>query len=100
MDGHTVEIAEDGASGVAKAAEFQPQVVLCDIGLPGAMNGYAVCRALRSLPETASAYLVAVTGYGHDDAKREAKEAGFDYHVTKPVGRATLRELLANRPRL
>jgi CheY-like chemotaxis protein len=55
MEGHTVEIAQDGASGVAKAAEFRPRVVLCDIGLPGEMNGYAVCRVLRSLPETASA---------------------------------------------
>ncbi len=100
MEGHTVAIAQDGASGVAKAVEFQPRVVLCDIGLPGEMNGYAVCRALRSLPETASAYLVAVTGFGHDEAKREAKEAGFDYHVTKPVGKAVLSELLANRPRL
>lgn len=100
MDGHTVAVAEDGAAGVAKATEFQPRVVLCDIGLPGEMNGYAVCRALRSLPVTADAYLVAVTGYGHDEAKREAKEAGFDYHVTKPVGKATLRDLLAKRPRL
>lgn len=100
MEGHTVEIAQDGASGVAKAAEFRPRVVLCDIGLPGEMNGYAVCRVLRSLPETASAYLVAVTGYSHDDAKRKSKDAGFDYHVTKPVGKAVLRELLAKRPRL
>lgn len=100
MEGHTVATAQDGVSGVAKAAEFQPRVVLCDIGLPGEMNGYAVCRALRSLPETASAYLVAVTGFGHDEAKREAKDAGFDYHLTKPVGKAVLRELLAKRPRL
>ncbi|MBL9162143.1 MAG: PAS domain S-box protein [Planctomycetaceae bacterium] len=100
IDGHTVAIAQDGVSGVATAAEFQPRVVLCDIGLPGEMNGYAVCRALRAMPETASAYLVAVTGYGHDEAKREAKEAGFDYHVTKPVGKAVLRDVLANRPRL
>lgn len=100
MEGHTVEIAQDGASGVAKAALFRPRVVLCDIGLPGEMNGYAVCRALRSLPETASAYLVAVTGYSHDEARRQSKDAGFDYHVTKPVGKAVLRELLAKRPRL
>jgi CheY-like chemotaxis protein len=100
MDGHTVAIADDGASGIAEAVQFQPRVVLCDIGLPGEMNGYAVCRALRSLPVTADAYLVAVTGYGHDEAKREAKAAGFDYHVTKPVGKAALRDLLANRPRL
>src|SRR5690606_7651737 len=100
MEGHTVEIAQDGASGVAKAALFRPRAVVWDIGLPGEMNGYAVCRAVRSLPETASAYLVAVTGYSHDEARRQSKDAGFDYHVTKPVGKAVLRELLAKRPRL
>jgi PAS domain S-box-containing protein len=100
LDGHVVEVAEDGEQGVDRAQAFHPEVVLCDIGLPGDMDGYAVCRALRSIAETAGAYLVAVTGYGHDEAKREAHEAGFDYHVTKPVGRAMLRELLAKRPRL
>ncbi|HEX6961466.1 MAG TPA: PAS domain S-box protein [Lacipirellula sp.] len=99
MEGHTVETAQDGAAGIAKAADFLPDVVLCDIGLPGEMNGYAVSRALRAMPETASAYLVAVTGYGHDEAKRMAKEAGFDYHLTKPLGKQQLRELLSRRPR-
>jgi two-component system CheB/CheR fusion protein len=63
------------------------------------MNGYAVSRALRALPQTAESYLVAVTGYGHDEAKRMAKEAGFDFHLTKPLGKQQLRELLARRPR-
>ena len=99
MDGHTVATALDGATGLAMAMEFEPNVVLCDIGLPGAMNGYAVSRALRATPQTSSAYLVAVTGYGHEEAKRMAKEAGFDYHLTKPLGRQQLRDLLARRPR-
>ncbi|RIK88575.1 MAG: hypothetical protein DCC67_00560 [Planctomycetota bacterium] len=98
MDGHTVETAMDGPSGVKLAGSFHPHVVLCDIGLPAPMNGYAVSRALRTLPELASAYLVAVTGYGHDEARRLAKDAGFDYHVAKPVGRLQLREILARRP--
>ncbi len=98
MDGHTVATAVDGPSGLATAADFLPQVVLCDIALSGNLNGYEVCRALRNTPQTASTYLVAVTGFGHEDAKRMAKEAGFDYHLTKPVGKQQLRDLLARRP--
>jgi CheY-like chemotaxis protein len=98
MDGHTVAVAQDGPSGLAKAVEFRPHVVLCDIGLTGEMNGYAVCRALRAMGETASTYLVAVTGYGHEEARRLAKEAGFNYHLTKPLGKQQLRELLSRRP--
>lgn len=100
MEGHTVAMAQDGFSGIAKAVEFQPHVILCDIGLPGEVDGYAVCRALRLKAETSGAYLVAVTGYGHEEARRMAKEAGFDFHITKPLGKSTLREILANRPRL
>jgi PAS domain S-box-containing protein len=98
MDGHTVATAQDGADGLAAASDFLPHVVLCDIGLPGSMNGYDVSRALRQMPQTASAYLVAVTGYGHDEAKRMAREAGFDYHLTKPLGRQQIRDLLSRRP--
>jgi PAS domain S-box-containing protein len=98
MDGHTVATALDGTSGLSKAADFLPHVILCDIGLPGEMNGYAVSRALRAMPETSSSYLVAVTGYGHEEAKRMAKEAGFDYHLTKPLAKQQLRDLLSRRP--
>jgi PAS domain S-box-containing protein len=98
MDGHIVAAALDGPSGISKAAEFRPRVVLCDIGLPGEMNGYAVSRALRAMPEMSSTYLVAVTGYGHEEARRMAKEAGFDYHLTKPLSKQQLRDLLARRP--
>jgi CheY-like chemotaxis protein len=98
MDGHIVAAALDGPSGIAKAADFRPRVVLCDIGLPGEMNGYAVSRALRAMPEMSSTYLVAVTGYGHEEARRMAKEAGFDYHLTKPLSKQQLRDLLARRP--
>jgi CheY-like chemotaxis protein len=98
LDGHIVATASDGPSGVQKAADFLPHIVLCDIGLPGEMNGYAVSRALRAMPQTASSYLVAVTGYGHEEARRLAKEAGFDYHVTKPLGKQQLRDLLSRRP--
>jgi PAS domain S-box-containing protein len=99
MEGHVVVTAQDGRTGVVKATEFMPHVVLCDIGLPGEMNGYEVSRALRDMPETRSTYLVAVTGYGHDEAKRMARDAGFDYHLTKPLSKQQIREVLSRRPR-
>jgi CheY-like chemotaxis protein len=59
------------------------------------MNGYAVVRALRELPEFASAHFAAVTGWGQDEDRRKAREAGFDSHFTKPLSPAALEELLA-----
>ena len=68
-----------------KAAEaWHPDVVLCDIGLPG-MDGYAIATALRKNGRMARARLIAVTGYGQEDDKRRALEAGFDEHLVKPV---------------
>ena len=88
MSGHGAGRTDRAGQG----GRVLPEVVLCDIGLVGEMNGYGVSRSLRSMPTSASAYLVAVTGYGHEEARRMAKEAGFDYHLTKPVGqRATPR---------
>jgi signal transduction histidine kinase/CheY-like chemotaxis protein len=94
---HDVEVAHDGREGLEKAREFQPDVVLCDIGLPE-MDGYEVARAIRSDPELSSAFLVAVTGYAsHDDARRAAG-AGFDRHLGKPVPVEVLEEVLATAP--
>jgi CheY-like chemotaxis protein len=101
MDGHEVATALDGPAGIAKAVEVVPEIILCDIGLVGDMNGYGVSRALRAMEgsDLSSSYLVAVTGYGHDEARRMAREAGFDFHVTKPVGSEQLRDLMARMPR-
>jgi two-component system CheB/CheR fusion protein len=81
--GHEAEIAHDGPEGVEKARAFLPDVVLCDIGLPG-MNGYEVGRAIRADPALASTFLVALTGYASADDQRRAAEAGFDRHLAKP----------------
>ena len=97
LGGHEVAVAHAGHPGVATARRFHPDVVLCDIGLPGGMDGYAVARALRQDPAFGSTYLVAVTGYGQEDDCRRAREAGFDLHLTKPVDPVHLEELLANR---
>ena len=78
------------------AREFRPDLVLCDIGLPGEMNGYKVAETLRADPVTRRSRLVAVTGFGQDEDRRRALEAGFDRHVTKPVGYADLVTLIAD----
>jgi CheY-like chemotaxis protein len=92
--GHEVEVASCGRDGVAAARRLRPEVVLCDIGLPG-MDGYAVARALRRDPSTAAARLIAVSGYGMDEDRRRSEEAGFELHLTKPVRPADLQRLLA-----
>jgi signal transduction histidine kinase len=94
LSGHEVELASSGTDGVKAARQFHPEIVLCDLGLPG-MDGYQVAAALRQDPDTASAKLIAVTGYGRDEDRRKSKEAGFDQHLTKPVDPAQLRRLLA-----
>jgi len=94
--GHEVKVAHTGPSGVAIAADWPPEVVLCDIGLPGGMDGYAVARALRDEPQFDGILLIALTGYGRDDDQRRAKEAGFDHHMTKPVDFTVLQRTLAS----
>jgi PAS domain S-box-containing protein len=97
--GHEVRIAYDGEEALALAAEFQPDIVLLDIGLPG-MSGYDVARRMRALPECRDAMLVAVTGYGQDSDRSQSRDAGFDHHLVKPVQPGTLRDLIASAPLL
>ncbi len=97
LSGHEVETAASGTDGVQAARAFHPEVVLCDLGLPG-MTGYEVATALRKDPSTSSAKLIAVTGYGRDEDRRRSKEAGFDLHLTKPVDPAQLKALLKEQP--
>lgn len=94
VDGHTVFEAEDGPSGLAKARELRPDVVLLDIGLPG-LDGYGVARALRASEEGRGLLLIALTGYGLQEDRLRALQAGFDAHLVKPVDLHRLREVLA-----
>jgi len=89
--GHTVRAVYDGPSGIAMAQEFSPEVVMLDIGMP-VMSGYDVARALRA--SSARYVIVAVTGWGHEAAKRQSREAGFDHHLVKPVSEAQLAAVL------
>ena len=77
-----------------EAAEcWDPEVILCDIGLPG-MDGYQFARRLRAQPTCGGAVLVALSGYGREDDKRLALEAGFDHHLVKPPDVEALGALL------
>jgi signal transduction histidine kinase len=96
LRGHQVRLAHSGTDGVKVARRWLPEVVLCDLGLPG-MDGFAVARALREDPRTAQVRLIAVSGYGHDEDQQRGREAGFDLHVLKPIDPADLEKLLAGR---
>jgi PAS domain S-box-containing protein len=92
--GYEVSVAYTGPDGVRAAVEHRPEVVVCDIGLPG-MDGYRVAEALRGNPATAASRLIALTGYGRDEDRRRARDAGFDEHLTKPADPAALEALIA-----
>ncbi len=94
--GHEVRTAGDGEEALAVAADYVPGVVLLDIGLPG-MDGYQVARELRKQADSKDALIVAISGYGQDEDRRRAKEAGFDFHFVKPLDHAALLSVLETR---
>jgi PAS domain S-box-containing protein len=94
LDEHTVQVAFSGFEGVAKARSFGPDVVLCDIGLPG-ISGYEVAQTMRRDPALREARLVALTGYAGPDDIAAARNAGFDAHLAKPVCPETLERVLS-----
>jgi PAS domain S-box-containing protein len=84
MWGHEVRTLHDGPSVLTATESFQPELILLDIGLPG-MSGYDVARELRQRPACKGIVLAAMTGYGQDKDRNKSQEAGFDYHLTKPI---------------
>jgi PAS domain S-box-containing protein len=92
--GHHVHVAHDGLEAVHAAAAFRPDVVLLDIGLPK-MNGFEVAKRIRQQRGKGDVALVAITGWGQQEDRRRAMEAGFDHHLTKPVELVALMQLLA-----
>ncbi len=91
--GNEVRTAYDGVEAVSAAADFEPDVVLLDIGLPK-MNGYDVARRLRQQKRGRDLVLVALTGWGQEEDRRRSREAGYDHHLVKPVDLGSLQELL------
>jgi len=94
--GHEVRAAYTGQTALETAVEYQPDVVLLDIGLPD-MNGYEVARHLRQQPQTKDVKLIAMTGYGQDSDRQRSQEAGCEHHLVKPVDPQKLQDLLARR---
>ncbi len=97
LSGHITAVAHDGFEALKVAAEFRPDIVLLDLGLPG-LDGYEVARAIRRMPDVSRAVLVAVTGWGAPDERLQTKQAGFDEHLTKPVDISMIELLLASLP--
>ncbi|HEX8636686.1 MAG TPA: response regulator [Pyrinomonadaceae bacterium] len=85
INDHKVEIAADGESGLQKALEFEPQVIVCDIGLPGELDGLEVAKLLRQNEKTESVYMIALSGYGQIEDVNAARQAGFNHHLVKPA---------------
>ena len=93
LDGHTVIRAHDARAAIAIARNERPNVMLLDIGLPD-IDGYELACRLRALPEVDDALLIAVTGYGQEEDRRRARDAGFDHYLVKPVEFESLRSVL------
>ncbi|HEY2747757.1 MAG TPA: response regulator, partial [Polyangia bacterium] len=91
--GHQTHLAHTGPAALDATADFQPEVIFLDIGLPG-LSGYEVARRLRADGVTARARLVALTGFDGEDEAERARAAGFDRHVVKPIDPFTLESLL------
>jgi CheY-like chemotaxis protein len=89
-----VRRAFDGRSAVSAALEYQPHVVLLDVGMPG-MDGIEVVKELRRHPAMAGVRIVALTGWGQAEDRRRTAEAGFDEHLTKPTGPQQVQRILA-----
>src|SRR5262249_14706478 len=95
--GHEVRIAKDGIEAVDVATTFEPQGILMDIGMPN-LNGYDACRRIREQPWAGGTILVALTGWGQDEARRRSREAGFTHHLVKPISPDDLAQVLGARP--
>jgi PAS domain S-box-containing protein len=96
--GNDIRTAYDGQRGVEEAEAFRPNVVLLDIGLPK-LDGYEACRRIREEAWGREMVLIAVTGWGQEDDRRRSHEAGFDYHLVKPVDPHALMNMLADLER-
>lgn len=92
--GHQTCIAYTGQNALDIIVEYRPDFVVLDIGLPD-MDGYEVARRIRQNTEVKDVKLIAATGYGLDSDRQSSKEAGFDYHLVKPIDPEKLPDILA-----
>lgn len=96
LRGHTVALAYTGLSAIQLAKQFNPDIVILDIGLPD-IDGYQV--AGRLLEQNRPYFLIALTGYGQAEDKERAKQAGFHHHLTKPAGLKEIEKVFRKVPR-
>jgi CheY-like chemotaxis protein len=96
LAGHEVRVAHHGRAALSVAEWFRPDVVLLDIGMPD-LSGYEVAQELRQEPWAARIQLIALTGWGQEDDRRRALQAGFDHYLTKPAESDELEALIGNR---
>ncbi|WP_170139502.1 PAS domain S-box protein [Larkinella arboricola] len=95
--GYQVHTCHSGREGLQAAEELRPGVILCDIGMPE-LDGYETCRVIRQQPWGQEVVLIAITGYGEEEDKQRAKQAGFDAHLVKPIDLQALISLLEELP--
>jgi CheY-like chemotaxis protein len=93
MLGHEVHIAHDGAQALEMASRVKPDIALLDIGMPG-LSGYQVATRIRREAWGEGIVLIAVTGWGQEEDKRNTQAAGFDHHLTKPADPAQIESIL------
>jgi len=97
MMGHEVCIVHDGVEAVEKASTFGPDIILLDLGMPQ-LNGYEACSRIRAQPSNKGTLIVALTGWTQDDKIKRSQQAGFDFHLIKPVELPALEKLLRESP--
>jgi signal transduction histidine kinase len=90
LRGHVTRTAYDGKTAIREIGKFKPDIIILDIGLPD-MSGHDIARQLRT--QNTPAVLIALTGYGQDHDRIEAKKSGFDYHLTKPIALTDLEKI-------
>jgi CheY-like chemotaxis protein len=97
MMGHEVCVVHDGVKAVEGAVTFRPDIILLDIGMPQ-LNGYEACSRIREQPSNKGILIVALTGWSQDDKIQRLQQAGFDFHLIKPLEIAALEKLLRDCP--
>lgn len=95
--GHQVRVAQDGVEALEGFVKDIPDIVISDIAMPR-MDGYELARRIRAMPDADHVVLVALTGHGEDNDRILAREAGFDQHLTKPIGLDALESLMNSLP--
>jgi CheY-like chemotaxis protein len=92
--GHKVQVAHSGSAALARLDDYRPNILFLDLGMPG-MSGYEVAQKMRENPAYDNVMLIALTGWGQDEDFRRSNEAGFSYHLVKPIRLSTVKEILS-----